>query len=315
MKRQYEDWKPGAGAQEVLVRANSILAEYQRQGYRMTLRQLYYQFVARGFIPNSQRDYKRLGEILNRGRLAGLVDWNSMEDVTRNSKGGDGAAWEPAELVRYYGERHDVPHWTDQDYHVEVWVEKEALANVVSRAAGQWRVNWMACRGYMSQSELWSAARRLEEHISEGRQVLVLHLGDHDPSGIDMTRDMTDRLRQFLTVDQAYSRRGGSGRSWPEMLELRRIALNGDQIEQYGPPPNPTKLTDSRAEGYIAEYGMESWELDALEPQVLVDLIGSQIEPLIDQSLWDEQDQLRDRQRHEFEVVADNWDEIQAEYA
>lgn len=78
---------------------------------------------------------------------------------------------------------------------------------------------------------------------------VILHLGDHDPSGIDMTRDISDRLELF-----------GAD------VEVKRIALNWDQIDEFTPPPNPAKLSDSRAGAYIAEYGDESWELDALEP-------------------------------------------------
>lgn len=71
-------------------------------------------------------------------------------------------------------------------------------------------------------------------------------------------------------------------------LEVNRIALNFDQIERYNPPPNPAKITDSRSDSYIAEYGRSSWELDALDPDVLVSLITSTILSYRDDDVYDE---------------------------
>lgn len=338
MRRVYEAWRPSGDARETVGQANAIVAEYRGQGYQLTLRQLYYQFVARGFIPNNMRSYKRLGEVVNRGRLAGLIDWSAIEDRTRNLAGGDGHTWEPEDLIRAYARSYDVTRWDGQSTAVEIWVEKEALAGVVERAATRWRVPYFSCRGYVSQSELWGAARRLEEHLQEGRQVLVLHLGDHDPSGIDMTRDMRDRLETFIGTDWLHDsmpERSASraqinaniedhlsaflGDEVPPLdrymgFELRRIALNSDQVEEYNPPPNPTKLTDSRANGYIDRFGHESWELDALDPATLVALIDSHIEPVVDQDLWDARGAIEDERRGQFAAVADNWSEILEQY-
>lgn len=113
---------------------------------------------------------------------------------------------------------------------------------------------------------MWGAANRLKRHYDAGQNVVLLHLGDHDPSGKDMSRDIVERLELFGVEDVIF----------------RRLALNMDQIEEYGPPPNPAKLTDSRATGYIREFGRESWELDALEPQVISDLIQEHVESFRD---------------------------------
>ncbi len=75
----------------------------------------------------------------------------------------------------------------------------------------------------------------------------------------------------------------------PGDIQVRRIALNKDQVEQYNPPPNPTKLTDSRAPDYIWKFGSDSWELDALEPQAIVNLIKETVLSYRDESRWDEQ--------------------------
>lgn len=291
---EYLEWKPGVAALETVGAAHAICTEYAAQGYDLTLRQLYYQFVARALIPNNQRSYKRLGDIVNRARLAGFLDWSFIVDRTRNLQSVSHWA-DPTEIIEACADSFRLDKWEDQPARVEVWVEKEALAGVVQKVADQWDCPWFSCRGYVSQSELWGASRRMERYFRAGaEEVIVLHLGDHDPSGIDMTRDIQDRLELF-----------GVG-----AVEVKRIALNMDQIEQYGPPPNPTKLTDSRSDGYIHRFGMESWELDALDPATLDKLISDNIQPWIDESLY--QGRLDEEQRHRdlLEAASDRWDEL-----
>lgn len=288
----------------VIDQANAICEIYASQGYDLTLRQLFYQFVSRDLLPNTQRDYKRLGSIINDARLAGYIDWDYIVDRTRNVE--IPASWEnPAQIVEAAADSYRIDRWEGQRYRVEVWVEKEALAGVVERAAEVHRVPTFSCRGYVSQSELWGAAQRLGGYIAQGQIPVILHLGDHDPSGIDMTRDIYDRLETFMLTDFYQAEPGGRSSRYSDVKErmaeglgaasfdmpviVDRIALNMAQIEQYDPPPNPAKFTDARAEGYVQRFGHESWELDALEPQVLSDLIQDTIEDkYLDPDIWDE---------------------------
>lgn len=285
----------------VIARANEILEEYERQGYDLTLRQLYYQFVARGLIANNDREYKKLGSVVNDGRLAGEIDWNHIQDRTRFVR--THPSWEtPAQIIEAAASSYRVDIWEDQPEHVEVWVEKDALVGVVQVACDELRVPYLSCRGYVSQSEMWSSAMRLRRIIDAGRHATILHMGDHDPSGIDMTRDITERLEGFL-----YGHLGGLAYSH---FRVERIALNMDQVEQYDPPPNPAKLTDARAEGYIARYGYESWELDALDPATLTDLIRDNVEPLIDHNAMDDALAREDREREQLIIAARKWEDI-----
>jgi hypothetical protein len=284
--------------------ANNICREYADQGYDLTLRQLYYQFVARDLIPNRQQSYKRLGDIVNKARLAGLLDWNYIVDRTRNLST-LGHWLTPADIIQSAARSFALDKWSNQPVRVEVWVEKEALAGVVQRIAETWDVPWFSCRGYVSQSELWSAAQRHLKYIQNKQRVVVIHLGDHDPSGIDMTRDNEDRLNTFLSQDWlnkqmdvegtvretdifAHIREHLGMSSYTDNpITVNRIALNMNQIEEYNPPPNPTKFTDSRAEGYVQHFGDESWELDALPPDVLAELIREAILEVMDVDLYD----------------------------
>lgn len=297
---KYIDKKFGENSLLMIVAANEIIAEYQAQGYILTLRQLYYQFVARGLIPNKQSEYNRLGAIVNDGRLAGLIDWDAIEDRTRELE--ENTHWgSPEDILDSCAKQFRFDLWADQKLRPEVWIEKEALVGVVEPTCRDLDIAWFACRGYSSQSEQWRAGKRIRKNaLNNGQATVILHFGDHDPSGIDMTRDNDDRLRMFAN----------RGLSKGSLVTVKRIALNMDQVQQYNPPPNPAKTTDSRFAGYLAEYGDESWELDALEPSVIDRLIRDEVEPLIDQ---DKMQAAKDRQedvRAKLSKLAEDWSEI-----
>ena len=242
-------------------RANHVLTEYAQQGYTLTLRQLYYQFVARGWCENTERTYKRLGSLVSKARLAGYIDWYYLVDRTRNLR--HLAHWDsPQEIIAACAEQFRVDHWATQPKRIEVWVEKDALIDVVAKACNPLDVPYFSCRGYTSQSEMWMAAQRFIDYAQDGQETVILHLGDHDPSGMDMSRDIHRRLNMFC----------GHG------VRLERLALNMPQIQEHKPPPNPTKVTDSRAADYIDMYGHECWELDALEPTLLCALVTEAID-------------------------------------
>ena len=266
-KLAYIDKRFQSKSLAIIEQANKIIEDYQVQGYDLTLRQLYYQFVARDIIPNSQREYKKLGSTINDARLAGLIDWEAIVDRTRNTVAN--SHWgSPREIVEACASQFKIDTRATQDNYIEVWVEKEALAGVIERTCRKADVLSFACRGYVSQSAMWEAAQRILKQEGAGKSVTILHLGDHDPSGIDMTRDIRDRLDLFGTT-----------------TIVNRIALTMKQIEHYGPPPNFAPITDSRSGDYIRKFGMNSWELDALEPKVLDALIKKHIAELTDVTL------------------------------
>ncbi len=264
----------------VIEQANEILEEYQANSYDLTLRQLYYQFVARDLFPEDRRwswagtkwvrdtegtknadpNYKWLGTKTNDARLAGLMDWNTIVDRTRNLLAFQ--HWNsPAERIKACSYGYHIDIRSTQDYYIEVWVEKEALIEIVERTCDQHDVPCFACRGYMSQSAMWRAAvRRFVIQEDEGFLTKVFYLGDHDPSGVDMPRDIQDRMEMF-----------GSH------VEVDTLALTMEQIEELKPPHDPAKLTDSRSKKYVKRYGSKAWELDALEPEFIDNLITESI--------------------------------------
>ena len=278
---------------EMIEQANEIIEEYLAQGYTLTLRQIYYQFVARGLLANEQREYNRLGNLVNDGRMLGLIDWNAIEDRTRRLEGL--THWDsPRQILNAVAGQFRYDKWKNQPWRIEVWIEKEALAGVFEAVCNELDIPFLSCRGYGSQSVMWRAAMRLRGYETrDGQRTLILHFGDHDPSGMDMTRDIEDRLFTF-----------GS------RVQVKRIALNMDQVEEYDPPPNPAKLSDTRATEYIRKFGDESWELDALNPATLSDLVREEVAQKLDQTLWDknvgEEEEVKRGLRH----IADNWESI-----
>lgn len=285
MKIAYKEIRLSRSSLEIVDKANEIIDEYSEQDFTLTLRQLYYQFVSRDIIPNTVQSYKRLGNIVNDARLTGLIDWEAIEDRTRSLS--RLSTWDnPSEIIRACAEQYRVDYWGSQPHYIEVWVEKEALAGVVESVCNKYRVPFLSCRGYTSQSEMWRAGRRIQEH--EQKRVTVLHLGDHDPSGIDMSRDIVDRIKMFAQID----------------FEFVRLALNMNQVNKYNPPPNPAKQTDSRFIEYMKKFGGESWELDALEPKVITGLIATAIANRIDLNTWDESITLEKKHRRTLETLA-----------
>ena len=291
-KLLYTDKNFNAANMEIVEKADSIIEEYQEEGMQLTLRQLYYQFVSRALIENKQSEYKRLGNIISDARLAGLIDWDAITDLTRNLQ--KNSHWRnPGEIIRTAYHSFQLDHWKGQSHHVEVWIEKEALIGVIAPICEELDVPYFACKGYVSQSEMWNASQRLIEFSDIGQDPVIIHLGDHDPSGIDMTRDIEDRQATFHNH-----------------VTVERIALNMNQIDEHDPPPNPAKLTDSRCASYIQEYGGESWELDALEPRILRELIEDTVTSYRDEDIYNEVIAKEEEYKAILKKVARTWKKL-----
>ena len=269
--------------------ARDIIDEYRQEGFKLTLRQLYYQFVARDIIPNTERSYKNLGTLISNARLAGVIDWTAIEDRTRFLR--KEAHWDsPADILRGASHQFRFDKWDTQPNYVEVWIEKDALVGILERVCKDLDVPIMSCRGYGSQSMMWESAQRFLAH--ENQRCYIIHLGDHDPSGIDMTRDIEDRLYELRVCN----------------LDVRRVALNLDQIDEYDPPPNPTKLSDTRAKDYVVVYGQKSWELDALEPKVLEGIVEKEVESLMDHDKFAQRSEDEDEARAQLQELAEQFE-------
>jgi len=276
MKQQFKQVSFTKKTLEHLRIANSIIEDYQDQGYTLTLRQLYYQMVAKDLIPNKQREYDKLGRNLANARLCGLIDWDAIEDRLRRVR--RLPHWdEPKDVLESAAWQFRFDKNQEQNTYVEVWVEKDALSSVVERSANKYQVPVMVNRGYGSITMMYDAYNRLKARHRQGAEdFVILYLGDHDPSGLDMVNDIRNRVGDLM-LGADYMQ---------DLLTVKHIALTKEQIAEYNPPPNPAKMSDSRAPKYVQEHGYESWEVDALPPDVLDAIITEGIEQSINVDLF-----------------------------
>jgi len=292
VREHFQDFNFQSATLEVIEQVAGIMGQYRRMGFVLTVRQVYYQLVARGLIENSLSSYKRIVNIVGNARLAGMLDWGLIEDRERpvHYPGHWDGASDIAQSA-YHSFR--VNRWKYQPWHVEVMCEKKALEGVLRPVCARLDVRFQANRGYSSLTAMYETGKRLERMVAGGKDVAILYFGDHDPSGMDMDRDIAERLSMFSRC----------------RVEVERLALLMDQIEEMDIPENPAKLTDSRADGYIAQYGMSSWELDAMEPQTMADLVEGAILSFRDESIHAEAMDFEEEEKEKLSAfIQDNED-------
>lgn len=351
MKIAFREKNFSGEARSIVRLAVSIMDDYEGQGYKLSLRQLYYQLVARNAVPNTEASYKRVGDIIADARMAGLLDWDMIED--RNRSCITPSRWDhPGQIVETCARSYRIDKWATQPHFCEVMVEKQALEGVLEPVCNELDIPFTSNKGYSSMTMLFQAGRKLrlefltrcaalhkdriqpfdrdadlpdandrrgflemmqwlagEEFLDDlGTEtepliqlsrlgigaglprIVVFYLGDHDPSGIDMTRDVAARLCTFSDMTP---------------IEVRRLALNMDQIEELQPPENPAKITDSRARKYIERFGESSWELDAVAPDQLAEIVRTAVVELRNENLWADTIAREAKERQTLKEISD----------
>ncbi len=286
MKQKFRNIRLSKSNKERLNQINTIIVEYQQQGYKLTLRQLYYQLVSRDFIPNESKEYAKLSKILTEGRMAGIVDWDAIEDRVRVPKKLSSFD-SPKEILQAAHNQYRRNKMESQDVYIEVWVEKDALSGVLTRITNKYGISILVNRGYSSVSAMYDSFERFKEAIQKEQSVHILYLGDHDPSGIDMIRDIKTRIGEFLINDEDLKYDWDMEYVLETRMSVTPVALTWEQIKQYNPPPNPAKISDPRAKDYIKKHGEYSWEVDALKPETLNQLLEDEILSLINMERYE----------------------------
>jgi len=282
MKHQYKEINFRPATIEYLREVSKVIKEFKEMGYKLTLRQLFYQLVSLAKIPNTAREYAKLSRVLVDARMGGDIDWDIIEDRIRTPN--QASDWETCtSLMDSAINSFRLPRWEDQDYYVEVWTEKDALTSILEPITREYHVPLIVNRGYSSASAMYRAGKRFLNKCYDDKVTVILYLGDHDPSGLDMDRDIEDRMCEFGA----------------DNTRVERIGLTMEQVEEYNPPPNYAKMTDPRADDYMAEHGEFSWEVDALRPNVLDQLLRDAIEEYIDMDKYNamiaKEDELKER--------------------
>lgn len=301
MKQKFRNTKLNAKSMEYLEAVNSIVEDYQSQGYKLTLRQLYYQLVSKNIIPNKDTEYKKLSRVLTEGRMAGFVDWGAIEDRLRRPQNVYTVSDIPGALKDTY-KQYRLDRRIGQKTMLEVWVEKDAISNVLKPVTQKYGVNLLVNRGYGSATAMKDAYDRFSWRLQSNAiygvdEVIILYLGDHDPSGLDMIRDIQERISLMLEID-------GTELSF----NVIPIALTKEQIRKYNPPPNPAKITDSRSDSYIAEHGRVSWEVDALPPNVLHKLLDDSIVQYLDLKKYNKVVKREAKEKAEIKLFIDKYE-------
>lgn len=266
---------------------NRVLEEYEGDGLDVTLRQLFYCLVVDSVIRNVEAEYKKLVRIVTDARDAGQLPWGIFSDRSRETV--VQSHWAaPADILDTAANSFRLDRWRNQSNHVEVMLEKQALEGFLLPICEELDVPFTATRGYCSATIVYQAGRRLAAAAAAGKAVYVLYLGDHDPSGVDMSRDLLERLSRYSRSD----------------VVVPRLALNSDQIKRFKLPPQPTKEGDARAAAYVEKHGDRCWELDALDPKVLAATVRSAVERLRDPKIWKTTERREARRRRQLVRVA-----------
>jgi len=311
---------------DIIRKAQSILRGYSS---RVTLRQLYYQMVARDFIPNHDKVYKKIGNIIADARLAGWIDWWAIIDRNRSSyKTRDWGS--PNDALKSLLNSYNTDKCRTQPTHIELWTEKDAITGVVNPICAKYDVRLVVNKGHGSWSSFFESFERFKKILADGKKIKILYLGDHDPSGLHMIEDIEGRMKLMLSCNDAvyddlnhliwdkghgltdlgedlfhmynydYETKGmlvydhESDKHFlnfyralvEEYFEVIPIGITLEQIERLNLPPNPAKISDPRAAGYIEKFGPQSWEVDALPLDELETLVEDSFQEHLDMDLW-----------------------------
>lgn len=252
--------------QEILTE----LADYKP----LTLRQIYYQLVGKGYIENKVSEYGMLSGLLKHARLEGHISWDDIEDRIRTYH--DLTGWPDKDSFINRSLKEFLTGYTrdliqSQDVYIEIWIEKDALSSIFTRTASPYTVPVVVCRGFSSVSFLNDYKKRLSYQTD--KIPVLLYFGDFDPSGMEMLNSMIITLQDEMNI---------------QGIEFKRVALLKDDIAKYKLPHSPEALkrTDTRAKKHIIEYGELAVELDALRPDILEGKIKSAIESELDVKLF-----------------------------
>jgi hypothetical protein len=277
MKEYFETWSPRPDTIVDLGNILEIANEYTAKKINLTLRQLYYKMLGRGYIrpirgTKPEAAYKRLGRQLGRARYAGIVDWEVIEDRTRIPT--IPREWRtPKARFESAVETYRLPRTRGQKYYVEIVTEKDTLITSIIGLAQKYHLPVSVFHGNGSTTAMYKLSKRILQSYSAGKIPIILYIGDHDPQGLEMLEDL--KTRQTLLL----------GRN---DFNIVHVALRMDQIKKFILEPNPTKLkkngkkNDANAK-YVERFNTyNSWEVDALPPERLMEALETAIRKYMD---------------------------------
>jgi hypothetical protein len=267
--RGFATWEPRAKSRRLLDQVHAVLAEYAAH-LPLTVRQVFYRLVGGHGYDKTELAYDRLGELLNRARRAGLVDFDAIRD------GGVTALWPlafagPQDFVlkvRQQAADYRLDRQHGQQRYLELWVEAAGMTEMLFQAVGSYGVPVLSCGGFDSLTAKHKAACRIA-----GRDVptLVLHVGDHDPSGLALFQAAASDVQAMA------GQLGGE-------VEVQRVAITPEQITRHSLPTAPAKAHDKRS---AWQGGGGTVQAEALPPDVLLAEVRQAVVSRIDPAALD----------------------------
>ena len=276
MKIAYGIQKRISKKRKDLISVIDIACEYDARGLQLTVRQAYYQLVARGVIPNSAKEYTKIVDTVKIGRLAGLLDWNAFEDRGRYVR--ENTHWQnPEEILSQAVNQYHIDIRATQNFYIEAWIEKDSLVSILEDVCKPLDVPCFSCRGFASITALYEAAERLNEYENP----VIFYAGDHDPSGLTIAKNIEDTLTNTFQTQFLF----------------KRIAITPQQIKEMNLPSFPAKEQDKNYPCYVENTGLtEAWELDALPPEILMKNFKEAISEYTD---FSEIEKLKEKEKEE----------------
>ena len=259
----------------------------------ITLRGLFYRAVSAGVYPDTADEhYRQCGRLLLKLRRESIVPYRFIIDSTRRRlKPGSWSGL--ADFSEVIAEAYRKDLWERQAQYVEIFVEKDAMAAVIEPITHEYDIHLNVIRGSCSESLVWRIA---QEWRSIRKPIFAYYLGDHDPSGLDIERDLLKRLQDMLPN--------------PVHLEWKRMAVNRADFQRsdlLGFPikgNRTTKAWQTRHRDYLTEYGDRCVEVDAIPAKDIRTLIRHTIESHINQNEWQALQAIEDVERQSVKEFA-----------
>lgn len=274
--------------QWIIEKSLSIVGRYALG--MLTLRGLHYQLVSIG-MTNTLQHYKRVVAAMTQARWDGIISFETFSDLDREMVGR--TEWEETilenkitrgkEQIGLWMKNYNKNRWENQDNYVEVFIEKKALQGVFQGPCERLGVGLGACKGYPSLTFLHETSERFDWAIQSRKNPVILYFGDYDPSGEDIPRSIGDNLyRMHCNV------------------EVRRIALMEEQVIEWGLPPAPVKIGDTRSNTWT---GIGQVELDAVDPEKLQKMVTNAIDDCFDYDFHDDLMEQEKGERKEYIIA------------
>lgn len=288
----------------VEITKNEILPYFEREGVKPTLRTIFYALVSRNIIPNTRNAYNHLSSVFVNARKSGIFPWDFIADKTRytfDNLRDHYLTDKSLELIEHWAKerlesidinellkemfdslvpRGTVGYWAKQPVVPEIWIEKDALATTIDNWTYDLQINIRVNRGYSSWTFIYNNVLSLRELLEEHEKVVILYLGDLDPSGIDIQRFLSEAITYF-GLDS-------------DVVELKRLAVTEEHVDKYNLPPRPEDRAtleklyrDPRARKYTIPYVVELDALIAYVPDEFRKIVRNAIESYHDKAIYE----------------------------